>query len=198
MPRKRRNKTDAELEAESIFTAHKPAPNIPDLTVSVPEITNLGRNFHDVVETTFELDDAIGEYEAIREWLSIKNTLTPEAITESANHAEDMALRAQNLAVVAKLEVESYKAEIAVAIGSMKTGAIAELQEEKKNGERTKQITEGDVVDYAATLYPDEWRAAHANLAKAKGTLNSIERLADLASKRCYTLAAMLQPKRLS
>lgn len=73
----------------------------------------------------------------------------------------------------------------------MRQEATRRLDEEKKNGLRSKQITDADVEAMISTLYPDEYKAQSVRRAKAHALERSAENLVDLWNSRCRTLAAM-------
>lgn len=158
-------------------------------------IPDIKRGFKEVVKDIFETGYNVElEFKAIEQSLSIKKSLTPGVIQAAANSAEEMARRAFKLYVIAKTEYEAYVRETDAIIGALRDGATAKLEKEKAAKIRTKQITESDVREYAAQMYPDEWQAINNRRDRAKGMLAYIENLAALAKSRCYTVSNMLNP----
>lgn len=157
---------------------------------------DLKRGFQEVVNNIFDSGYNVAkEYKAIEDSLSIKNALTPGRIQEAANKTEEMARRAFRLFVIAKSEYEAYMRETDSILGALRDGATSRLEKEKAKGIRAKQITDADVREYVAQMYPDEWNDINNRRDRSKGMLAYIENLSKLATSRCYTVSNMLNPR---
>jgi hypothetical protein len=161
----------------------------------IPPLPNLKKGFHEVVTDIFDTGyDVLKEYKAIEDSLSIKNALTPGNLQDDANKKESIARRASQLYVIGKVEYEAYVRETDSIVGAMRDGATNELEKEKAQKIRTKQITEADVKEYAAKMYPDEWEDVNNRRDRAKYMLSHLENLMALTKSRCYTVSNMLNP----
>lgn len=163
----------------------------------LPPIPTIGKGFNKVSIDLFDAGyDVAAEFAAIQDALTIKNALDPASIQRAANQAEHMAARASRLYVVARVEYAKYTRRSDVLVGAIRQSALADLEAAKRDGTRTKMITNDDVDSYAASKHPDEWEAVHNRADRAKEMLRYISDLAELATKRCYTTATLLTAKR--
>lgn len=164
---------------------------------TLPPVPTLGKGFNKIAIDLFDSGyDVAAEFAEIQAALTIKNALDPNAVMVAANQAEKMAAKAARLYVVAKVEYATYTRRSDAMIGAMRESAIADLEAAKRDGTRTKMITNDDVDSYAARKHPDEWEAVHNRADRAKEMLRFIGELSELASKRCYTSSSMLNAKR--
>lgn len=150
--------------------------------------------FRSVVSTI--VDEARGvdidaEFEELERRLRIDEALTPEVIRREQNEVDHLAWRAHRLYVLARVALEQFDFEAGIAVAAMHEQAIVGLQVEKASGLRTKQITEKDVEERAATLYPDEVRDIQDRKIKARKTVESLENLAERWARRSWTLSSM-------
>jgi len=151
--------------------------------------------FTRIAERVFNLPDPDGEYEELERALSLGSSEF-DSIVKAVDAAEDDARRAHRLYVNAKLDYERFAADAALIESAIRTEASAELQREKDSGQRTKQITDADVVAKSAALFPDEWRDLAEKKVRAKLSVEHLERFADLWVGRCRSLGGMLASKR--
>lgn len=159
------------------------------------KVPDLQRGFQTVTNDLFESGyDVVKEWGAIRKALIIKDALTPERLKRAANEAEDVANRAHQLYIIAKVEVAAYMRETEAIHGAIRESAIQTLEAQKANKTRTKQITDADVVSEAARLHPDEWSDICTRRDRASAMLRHLENLKDLARSRCYTISNMSMP----
>lgn len=146
---------------------------------------------HDLFESGF---DVVTEYREIKSALVITDALTPDRLRRAANQQEDTANRAHQLYIIAKVEVQAYMRETEGIYGAIREAAIQELEKDKANKVRTKQITDADAKSEAARLYPDEWADICTRRDRAEAMLKQLENLAQLARSRCYTVSNMASP----
>lgn len=180
---KRRVKS-ATAATESVFDTAQPKPT------NGPQPT-MGR-FQNIVERTFDLGNVDELYAGLIDELHIGAALTPGNLEHARNNAERNALDAHRLYVGAKVAHEVFEIEAEAVAGALRTAATAELQKEKDAKQRSKAITEADVREKCAAMFPDEWLAISERRAKAEGALSSMKRLADLWEARCFGLSTML------
>ena len=156
----------------------------------------LGRGFDKVVKTIMADGlDVAAEFDELEKGLAIKQALTPEAIRVQLNAVEINALRAHRLVVLAKVARERYRIEAQVIRGAMRDQALAALSVERTqaaaNKEKSKQITEADVLEKAAAMFPDEWHAISEKMESAEQSVKHMEKLAELWQRRSWTLASL-------
>ena len=152
----------------------------------------LSASFAAITETVFELADPMTEYEVLEKALKLDDALAPAVLQAALNDAEDNARRAHRLYVIARADYERFESESRPVIEGMRDAANRELQAEKDNKQRSKAITEDDVIGRASVLFPDEWRSVHNRHVKAEGMLDHLKVLANLWAQRCYSLSTML------
>lgn len=157
-----------------------------------PKLPDMRSGFEELVSDIFDnIGDVFLEYTEIRESLSVNGALTPNAVNEAANNAEKMADRAYKLYCIGRLEYEAYVREIDTIEAAMRDGAVAELEKQKANRSRTKQITDADVRAEIAQRYPDEWNNLQTRRTKASAMSDYLENLSKLAMKRCFSIGKM-------
>jgi hypothetical protein len=171
--------------ADAVTMSAQPSP------INGP-MPNVSESFSRIVERVFDIGDPDALFTTLMERMSLRDALTPGALQASLNIAEDNARLAHQLYVNAKVESERFEIDSDIVLGAMRAGATAELQREKDAGQRSKAITDADVREKAATLYPDQWRETNERRAKTSGMLEHLKRLADLWQTRCYSLSTML------
>jgi hypothetical protein len=187
--------TAAAAEAERIFEV---APAQRQAAARGPTPTNGGdpvleRGFGRVVERIFDQEvDVDAEYRSLEDAIKLRSALDPETVRVALNDVQDNARRAHRLYVIALTTVERFRIDGESTLGGMRAQATAELQREKDAGMRSKAITEADVREKAAVLFPDEWRAGNDALSKANGMLEHMKALANLWAERSYSLGAMM------
>jgi hypothetical protein len=157
-----------------------------------PPLPELKRGFQEIVRDLFA--DGLNvraEYAEIKDSLTIRGALTPVAIQAAANRVEMMADKAFRLYCVALNEYEAYIREISVIEAALRDAATAELERQKANKSRTKQITEADVLATISQSYPDEWDDLQQRRGCAKGMLDYLNNLSGLAKSRCFSVSKM-------
>lgn len=160
--------------------------------VDFPKLPDMRKGFHEIVRDVFDnLSSVYTEYEAIRDSLVINGALTPDAVNIAANRAESIADRAYKLYCVAQVEYEAYVREIETVEAAMRDGAMGELERQKANKSRTKQITDADVRAEISQRYPDEWNDVQTRKSKAELMAKYLSNLSTLATKRCFSLSRM-------
>lgn len=148
-----------------------------------------------MVESTFDLPNPDELFEELQEAIEITDALTPGKLQAELNKAEKNALRAHKLYVNTKTDHIVFEIEMDAVMGAMRDKVTAELQAEKDRGERNKAITDKDIKEYIAWRYADEWSEANTRKAKAEGMLKHVQKLADLWTQRCKSIASMLHAK---
>ena len=188
-PKQRIDKASEELAREM----KKPAQEGPPLFATANSgQAGIQPDIQRIVETVFAVD-AWKDYEDIERNLEIGDQRVNYAVLmEALDKAERRARRAHALYLAAKLERERWELDTGVVDAEMRQAATDKLEEEKDKGIRKKQITDADVRSKMAELYPDEWKSQEMTRVKLRGTVEHLERLAELSKNRCFTLGTML------
>lgn len=168
--------------AESIGKGTRPVPHVRP---------GMGR----VVEKVFD-EELWDEYDRLVSELRIEEAASPETIREALNRSERNALDAHRLFVQARVSFQRLEHDSEVYLGAMRRHALNALQDEKDKGKRGKQITDADIRARMAETHPDEWSAIHERQSKAKGTVDTLARLADLWQQRSWSLSGMMGGRR--
>lgn len=142
------------------------------------------------------IDEGLGldinaEYEELERGLVLPDALTPQVVAGAINFCEHNAKRAHRLFVLARYQYDRYKITAEVALGAMREAATHRLGVMKAAGQHPKQVTDSDVRDMAATMYPDEWIDINDRMARTEHTLAHLARFADLWQRRSWSLSAL-------
>jgi hypothetical protein len=155
----------------------------------------LASGYAAIVERIF-VETPEKDYAHLEEDLTIKGEVTYSALMKQLNQAEDNARLAHRLFSAAKVERERYEIEATAVLAGMRENATRILQREKDEGHRNKAITDADVTAAMSQHYPDEWKAQTMDRVKVKVMVDHLEKLSDLWSSRCRSLATMLSSLR--
>jgi hypothetical protein len=155
----------------------------------------LAAGYERIQDRIFSLPDPEAEYAELQAGLQVGNQQF-DSIFSALDRAEDNARRAHRLYICARVDAERFALDADVTEGGLWAAANADLQREKDSGARTKQITDADVRARIASMFPDQWTELQQRRIKARKTVEHLERFADLAKTRCFSLANMLATKR--
>jgi hypothetical protein len=189
--RKAQPKDDTLKKAVALF-ANAPA----QAATSLRSTAQLTPEYQRIVERVFDLPQPDVAFAECRDALELTDALTPAALAIALNRAERMALLASQLYVCAKAEAEKLDLRLDRVIGAMREGAMEQLQVDKNNGKRSKQITDSDVNGRASQIYPDEWIEMRERQNRASGMLSQLQRLSELWKRRRESLQAMIHATR--
>lgn len=114
-------------------------------------------------------------------------------IQAAIDNAEDNARRAHQIYVKAKLIKEEYEYETKPIIASMLQQANEVLEDDKKTGIRTKQITDSDLQHKASAMFPDQWISQNKKLRAYDQTIKHLEQLSIIWNSRCVSLRNLIQ-----
>lgn len=154
-------------------------------------------DFERIVESLFDLPDAMAEYERLERSLKLGDQRTDlGALQKALDEAEDNARIAHKLYCNAKVEQLRHDREFAAFQAPIWSAVTARLQEQKDKGSRSKQITDGDVQAGCAEYYPDEHREHAVRSAKVKLMVEHAETLAKLWQQRCSGLQSQISNRR--
>lgn len=154
--------------------------------------SNKGEKFGHIVRRIVS-DDAFDAYPRLEAALKIDAQRTDYGtLLRALDESEDNAREAHKLYVNAVIERERVELESEAVLASMREEAHRELQLEKDQGLRSKQITDADVSATCAGKFPDEWQAQQRRKSEAKRSCEHLERFADLWKERIRTLQVMI------
>ena len=145
-----------------------------------------------VVETVF-VRDIHAEWKDLEAGLELGEKRSDHAHAVAAlDKTAARAYRAHRLYLTARAAREDWELENEVIHGAMWSAATRDLQQEKVQGLRSKQVTDADVKARVATMFPDEYQAQEKRRRDLELTVKSLERLAEIWFNRCRDLQAMV------
>jgi len=145
-----------------------------------------------IVESVYAVD-AWRDYEDLERNLEIGDERGDyRTVAAHVDGAEKRARRAHALYLSAKLELLRFEKESDKVMAAMRQQATDSLEDDKARGERKKMITDADVRAKMAEMFPDEVGHQEEQLAKLKGAVAHVERLAELWKGRCYSAGVIL------
>jgi hypothetical protein len=161
---------------------------------------NLGDGVHPdfqrIVECTYAAD-AFRDYNDLEKNLEVGDQRGDHAtLREHLDKAEARARRAHKLYLGSKLELVGWEADARKVMSAMREEARRALEDEKLEGTRKKVISQDDVEDRVADLFPDEWRAQKVRTAKLKGVVEDLEHLTRRWDAKAVDLRTMLETLR--
>lgn len=145
-----------------------------------------------IIDNVFQVDYE-ATWKVLHENLMLGQGRTDHGtVTSYLDHAEDNARKAHQLFVNMKLDYERFKIEHQVVWAGLYDEAHAQLQAEKTEGKRTKQITDGDVSFKMAELHPDEFKAYEIDKKKFELAVAHAENFAERWNSRARDLNTIL------
>lgn len=157
------------------------------------DVPRLATDVQRIVTRTFEMpavDKVIADSE---EWLQgIKPSRCDYGVVaDHLDRAQDMARECMRALVNVRLALDQFDADTQLTTAGMRDFAYAKLQSEKDRGQRSKAITDADVVAMMAVQFPDEYQALERTKAEAKRTREYLEDLVDRLRERARDLRAL-------
>lgn len=193
--RKKPTAGEATKAADSLFTNAPAQTEVKRPSAKGRQLPLLSKRYLRMVEMTYDLPEPDLLFERLYDDLELDNALTPGNLQAELNKAEKNALLAHKLYINTKVDHVVFEIEMDGVMGAMRDDATRELQAEKDEGTRSKMITEGDIREYVAWKFADEWSEINTRKVKAENMLKHVQRLADLWQQRCRSLASMLHAK---
>jgi hypothetical protein len=111
------------------------------------------------------------------------------------NQACEKAAKAHRLYTNAREAREIFEIDKAMILAPMRSAARYALECELKSGDRTKAITDADILGMMASQDPRKWRHLRVTSIRMEATVDHTERLSDLARKRIDTLKTLVEKK---
>lgn len=170
------------------------APNVRDAAEELLGGPVLGAGFDRIVRSVFAIDP-VADFDTVQHALEPKGT-DPAILIDALDHSETAARTAHRLLVNAQLAYEQAKQECETTESALRERARKTLEEQKEAGERKKAITNDDVTSEMARQFPVDVAANNTRLLKARGTVEHLERLADLTKTRIRTLDTLVSAAR--
>lgn len=154
----------------------------------------MGLGMKRMVELAFTREDEIPNiYTAVREWIK---AVDAGHAGDSLNHGEDLWHQLARTVAAAKVERLKWEMDNKVAFAAMMADATAMLQGEKDSGKRSKQITDKDVENAVANLFPDAWRDQELDRERVLRTVGVLESLYEQVGSRIRSLQTMVNKGR--
>lgn len=149
-----------------------------------------------VMETIF-VSDVAKDYKPLEEELHLGDDHSDRgSLIRRLARAPVHYRKAHKLLITAKREREAWEKRNAVIFGAMWQAANKELQDEKDQKIRNKQITDADVSAKAAVIFGDEWTVQEIARYEAKLMIDSLENLVETWGIEARALEAMLSKSR--
>lgn len=156
-------------------------------------LPHLGKGYSEVCDRVFSLDDPAAELEALIAGLRSDGQLERGVLEHDLNESQDYARRAHRLFVHAKVTLKEFEHDCAEVDAAIRDAAKATLEQQKKDGRKTKMITDADVVAEMAQQFPDAWSTIQSRKERAKRMVDHLERLAELYQQRCNDIRQILK-----
>lgn len=157
-----------------------------------PRLRRIREDMRQVVETVF-LTDVSSEWRRLEDALQLGEKRSEHAHAVAAlDRAATNAYRAHRLYLTARALREEWELENEVIFAAQWSKASAELQADKDNGRRSKQITDADVKARIATTEPEAYAYQEKKRREIEFTVKSLERLAEVWLGRQRDLQAIV------
>lgn len=160
---------------------------------NVPGEKPIDARFPGMVERTFKPIDWNAAFDRFEGWLRMGNNRTQEAhIRKAHEEGIEVALLMLDTSLQVRFAREAWEVENDVMLGGMRDEASKYLEREKDRKIRTKTITEADIAQKCASLFPDEWAAQEKKRLQYKLTEKRATECYELATTRCRMLDSMM------
>lgn len=144
-----------------------------------------------IIESQFlREEDIVREHRELEERLKTSNKVGHQA--HELEESEVNARRAFKLWITFKQMTLEWEMDNRVVFTDMREQATKALQREKEQGYRSKQITDADVSNMMATMFPDEWRAQEIKRSRAHSTEKSLEHLVEMWGAKVRSLGTLV------
>lgn len=163
----------------------KPTPRLPP-----PADAPLDAAYESVTVGVLDLDVEQAHGELSRRLL-IGETPTGVVLLDQLDRAHDRIRLARTLAARARRDYEVYKEQHEAWMELKKSAARVALEEEKKEKELKKQITNDMIVDQVRATWPEEYLERFTRLKDFQASVHVLEELAETWKDRPRALQAM-------
>ncbi len=181
----------ADRETDKLFGRDAEPDDAPELPSGAQQI----------VDHIFDVDLFADYQAAVDELTTSDDALRLDMTRPEADKAQARALRAHRLYCNAVMVVNRFMRDSEVTSSAMYEAAAAELQAEKDAKIEAKKavgkaISNSDVRNRAAQMFPQQWRRASEDVEKAELMRDHLKRLADLWKDRSFTLGDIVRTGR--
>lgn len=152
------------------------------------EIDRLDEGWSSVINSVITVD-VEGAHSDLERRLALGNPQSGTELVDAINTVERSAFLASKLKNRARREYEMYKVAHEAWLEPKKAVALEQLEQEKKEKELKKQITEGMVLDKVRGSWPAEVRDRERRLRDFQAAVHTLEDLAEIWKRRSYSLA---------
>jgi hypothetical protein len=159
----------------------EPIPTTPDRYVE---------GWRQVIEGVVTLDVEESHTLLERE-LVIPGVPSGSEILEALNRVQERLVLAKKLSSKARREYEIYKESYEGWLEMKKSAARVSLEEEKKSGALTKQITQDMILDQVRATWPDEYMSRVEKMKDFQAAVHVLEELSEAWRERARSLSAM-------
>lgn len=146
-----------------------------------------------VIDSIYNLDVQRTYQQLVEELALAEDERSVGHIIKAANVADMRAYEARRLVRAAKLESEKVQHQIDVELGTMREQARSELQEERREGKRSKAPTLEEVADRVRKRWPDRYRRLNEERSKMHGAVRACEGLEESWRGRAQRLQALMR-----
>lgn len=146
-----------------------------------------------VVERVFRPMDWATVLDRYDAWIELGDKRTDEGFIRKAHETGPRLVQDLFDAYVqVRLARETWELENDVVFGAMREQASKVLELEKERKIRTKQITEKDIDQKCAAMFPDEWASQESRRLRMKLTEDRMKFAVENAQTRCRVLETMM------
>lgn len=145
-----------------------------------------GKVIHGVLEV--DVEEA---HDLLEKDLAFRGAVTGSKLLAALDTVQDRLKLADKLAAKARRDYELYKESYQSWFEVKKAAARIALEEEKKAGKFSKQITQDMIVDQVRATWPDEYIDQAARLKDFQAAVHTLEHLAAAWKARPRTLSDM-------
>ena len=156
--------------------------------ISPEEAKNMDRPWSPIIESVLSVDLKAAHLE-LENALQESDPRGASELIDAINRAESRAYLASKLKNRARREYELFKCTHEEWLEAKKTAALQVLEQEKKEGRLSKQITKDMIADAARASWPDEFRQQERRLFDFQAAVHTLEDLAEIWRRRTYSLA---------
>lgn len=170
----------------------------PELGEAVRKL-GMEDGYRRIVDDIFETDEPPEDiFEQVRKGMKLGNRASSAdygSLVDALDQAEELTRLAHLLYVRAVDEYESFERDSEIVESAMRHTAVQQLEREKREKIRTKQITDADVVSTIAGAYPDEYQELAEKKRRARLMVEHMQDLHKRAASRAVHLRTMVRGK---
>ena len=186
--KKRSEKAAEQAEAVETIVEAKGAP-IDFPSANAAREVPIHEGFARVLESVF-VKDVHATFQEVKEFIDRKGARTRPDV----NTANSLLRKAHDLLMTAKRERHRWELDNKVVFAACYEKAVLDIQKEKEAGTRAKQVTDGDVENRFALMYPDEYKHQALKKQEVKLLEYSMENLVEVMTQLARNLSISVKP----